>query len=1194
MKKTNYTQRITQLVLFLIVLYNPASVSAQCNFSAYNTIKIVAGSSSILLVDEVPNYQASFEWDFSEAPASLSFFNETATSIEVSADPTSTSANCWLKYSYTDIGCVIEDSIQIELIGTDQFSFSEPFNVICPSDENTPISLQTDLTLTGIELDILDVNQNLLFNNISTWPSGMQQGTYLMEVSWGEFVETCPTCLVISNDLIQVPFYFNADASGVMSCNDNLKVSVNENCEIDISADLLLENVSGADWNASIISFYDGMELVDLVNSDYIGETLDFIVEDICSGNSCMGSITIEDKIAPVFATQDLTVNQFCGGTQSISEPVSIDNCNGPVTIQLVSSDIQNFNCSSQNGLISLETRLYKATDASGNISESFEQEIYTRIPTLGEIDFPSDLNDIQAPSLNCQDSDKIAPEFTGYPSAFGVDFIPGEDYCGITLNYSDQVLNGCGDGFTILRTWVILRTCNGDSEWLEHEQIISVKDKIAPYLECFDFVEVDVLDSDCVLTDWAPQVVVMDDCSSVEWTVSGDNWIVNGGESLPDLALGSHLITFIASDNCGNQTQCNAELIVKDGLSPTAICLLEIDASLNTDGIAIVDAYALDEGSFDNCSSELFYQVRRMDGEYSEQLLVDCDDLLEGVVNVELAVWDETGNKNTCMAQIYVDDKIGPEITCSSVDGFDCTDLSHLDDLWGGISFSDNCNHSISFGEVDLSDLNTQCYTGSVKREVTVVDGAGNTSSCNQIINFSGIDVLNEAEIEWPDDLFFESCSGVSYDPDSIGLDVGFPEISKPNCALIAVNYSDQLFYTGGEECFKVLRSWTVIDWCHYDVISGFGSFNHLQEIKVQDDQAPVVDCNIVPFVKLNTPDCFGEITFDLPYIIEECSDLVTIDVSSILGEGAGPFQDVGLGSYMVTYTISDACGNTTSCLVDYMVSDAKEPTAYCVDELIIDLPEELEVDIVASDFDFASFDNCTQEEELYFAFSSLGFDSIRTFDCTNLGLNELQMFVFDAEGNFDRCNVHLDLQDNNNFCGNNLLSLSGVIADRFDDPLVGVNVISSGAFSDTIISQDDGYYQFDEVVSGSDYTLSAEYTDPSSISNSVTTFDIVMITKHILGQEVFQSPYQWIAADVNDSGTISTLDLVAIRKVILQIEPTFPNNKRWKFIDRSHIFSGSTNPLSNGYPELINLNNLTDELIDLDFVAVRMGDVN
>ena len=47
------------------------------------------------------------------------------------------------------------------------------------------------------------------------------------------------------------------------------------------------------------------------------------------------------------------------------------------------------------------------------------------------------------------------------------------------------------------------------------------------------------------------------------------------------------------------------------------------------------------------------------------------------------------------------------------------------------------------------------------------------------------------------------------------------------------------------------------------------------------------------------------------------------------------------------------------------------------------------------------------------------------------------------------------------------------------------------------------------------------------SCIASAVTTFDLVLISRHILGLEALDSPYKMIAADVNMSGTISTSDV-------------------------------------------------------------------
>ena len=50
--------------------------------------------------------------------------------------------------------------------------------------------------------------------------------------------------------------------------------------------------------------------------------------------------------------------------------------------------------------------------------------------------------------------------------------------------------------------------------------------------------------------------------------------------------------------------------------------------------------------------------------------------------------------------------------------------------------------------------------------------------------------------------------------------------------------------------------------------------------------------------------------------------------------------------------------------------------------------------------------------------------------------------------------------------------------------------------------------------------------------------------INKHILQAQRLDSPYKLIAADANRSGSITTLDLVQIRRLVLNIANQLPNN--------------------------------------------------
>ena len=74
----------------------------------------------------------------------------------------------------------------------------------------------------------------------------------------------------------------------------------------------------------------------------------------------------------------------------------------------------------------------------------------------------------------------------------------------------------------------------------------------------------------------------------------------------------------------------------------------------------------------------------------------------------------------------------------------------------------------------------------------------------------------------------------------------------------------------------------------------------------------------------------------------------------------------------------------------------------------------------------------------------------------------------------------------------------------------------------------------------------------------NGVTLLDAVLINRHILGIVPFQNPYQWIAADVNNSGTITTFDIVQIQALILGKIPnflassSFPDGISWRYVPK------------------------------------------
>ena len=110
----------------------------------------------------------------------------------------------------------------------------------------------------------------------------------------------------------------------------------------------------------------------------------------------------------------------------------------------------------------------------------------------------------------------------------------------------------------------------------------------------------------------------------------------------------------------------------------------------------------------------------------------------------------------------------------------------------------------------------------------------------------------------------------------------------------------------------------------------------------------------------------------------------------------------------------------------------------------------------------------------------------------------------------------------------------------------------------------------------------------------NGVTTYDLVLISKHILGIEPLGSPYKMIAADATKNNFIQTSDIVELRKLILGIYQDLPGNTSWRFFDKSKSFTDPANPFSSPFGSWETINCIELPTSNLNFVAVKIGDVN
>jgi hypothetical protein len=167
--------------------------------------------------------------------------------------------------------------------------------------------------------------------------------------------------------------------------------------------------------------------------------------------------------------------------------------------------------------------------------------------------------------------------------------------------------------------------------------------------------------------------------------------------------------------------------------------------------------------------------------------------------------------------------------------------------------------------------------------------------------------------------------------------------------------------------------------------------------------------------------------------------------------------------------------------------------------------------------------------------------------------------------------------------------VTMSSQIVTEDEEGVANVLVeFTASGVTDTVYTDDSGNYGIPpgfEI----DSTLSIRPEKDYDQQNGLSTFDMVLISKHILGVTPLSSPYQMIAADVNNSGNISILDLLQIRKLILGISSEFPNNSSWRFVNLGFVFDDPSNPWAGG-----DITDTQHPLWPRDFIGIKIGDID
>lgn len=374
----------------------------------------------------------------------------------------------------------------------------------------------------------------------------------------------------------------------------------------------------------------------------------------------------------------------------------------------------------------------------------------------------------------------------------------------------------------------------------------------------------------------------------------------------------------------------------------------------------------------------------------------------------------------------------------------------------------------------------------------------------------------------------------------------------------------------------------------------------------------------------KLATPSCLAKVKLSFAASDDCATNDLELEKTELLADGTdsvvvgkvvtgtaasttnGLFtvelKDVAVGQYDLRVTVRDDCGNVTVSRLDVDVEDNKAPAPVCVQNLTATLMPDgvggCMVVVKATDV-FQDINRDWNTEEcspsvvasiVKGAVANTGAATL-TLTSADKGGVTARVYLKDAAGNEDFCTVTINVEDN--FCGNGTASaaVAGAIQTESKATVEGVQVNLSGQTQKSFATGVNGLFVFNNLAAGADYTVTPSLN--KGFLNGVSTFDLVLISKHILGVQPLNTPYKLIAADVNNSKSVTTLDLIQLRKLILNIDATFANNSSWRFVDATYTFPNASNPWAASFPEVKNVNDLVGSL-SANFVAVKVGDVN
>jgi len=350
------------------------------------------------------------------------------------------------------------------------------------------------------------------------------------------------------------------------------------------------------------------------------------------------------------------------------------------------------------------------------------------------------------------------------------------------------------------------------------------------------------------------------------------------------------------------------------------------------------------------------------------------------GTTLVTATATDAAGNTDACTFNVIVNDTEPPAANCVApftlqldVNGMASITAADINNM-----STDNCGiatTTIAPSTFTCADVGPNTVT------LTVTDIYGNSSICTTVVTVE--DNVPPVAVCLNIDVFLDATGTATITP----TDVDGGSDDACGIASLAINIDT---FTCDADLGPNDVTLTVTD-------NNGNVSSCIAVVTVIDNIDPVITCLGDIAVNTDPSDCFAVVFFPDALASDNCS----VTVAQTGGLPSGSMFPVGVNT--VAYTATDSSGNTAVCSFTITVTDNELPMAVCQD-ITIQLDANGDAMIVVGDVDGGSTDNC--------GVASTSID-IDTFDCSDVGPNDVTLTVTDVNGNVSTCIAVVTVED-------------------------------------------------------------------------------------------------------------------------------------------------------------------------------------